>query len=160
MTIFEIDKEIQNLVDPETGELKDYEAFEALQMERDQKLDNVGAWVKDLTAQAKAIREEEQALAERRRVLENKAERLKKYLDLALQGSSFSSARCAISYRKSTSVDITDEAKLIRWAKRNKLKDLFQVKTTINKTEAGKLLKTGAGIPGAALVEKNNIQIK
>lgn len=160
MTIFEIDSAIQNLVDPETGELLDYEAFEALQMERERKLDNVGAWVKDLTAQATAIREEEQALAERRRVLEAKAERLKAYLDRALQGSSFSSPRCEIRYRKSTSVDVTDEEKLIRWAKRHKMQALFQVKTCINKTETGRVLKSGTAIPGATLVEKNNIQIK
>ena len=160
MTIYEIDQAIQNLVDPETGELLDYEAFEALQMAREQKLDNVGAWIKDLQAQARAIREEEQALAERRRVIEAKTERLKGYLDRALQGEKFTSARCAISYRKSSSVDVLDEAKLLRWAKRNKMKELFSVKTTVNKTEIGKLLKTGTSVPGAAMLEKTSIQIK
>jgi len=160
MTIYEIDAAIQALVDPETGELQDYEAFEALQMEREQKLDNVGAWIKDLTAQAKAIREEELALADRRKALEKKAERLKDYLTYALQGEKFSSARVNVSYRKSTQVQVEDEAKLIRWAKRNKLKDLFQVKTTVNKTEIGKVLKTGTAVPGASLIECSNIQIK
>jgi len=160
MTIYEIDKAIQDLVDPETGELLDYEAFASLQMERDQKIDNVGAWIKDLTAQAKAIREEEQALAERRRVLEAKAERLKGYLEQALQGEKFSSARCQISYRKSSSVDVQDEAKLVRWAKRNKFKELFTVKTVVNKTEIGRLIKAGTPVAGAEIVEKNNIQIK
>lgn len=160
MTIYEIDQAIQNLVDPETGELKDYEAFEQLQMERDQKIDNVGAWIKDLTAQAKAIREEEQALAERRRVLEAKAERLKGYLEQALQGEKFSSARCQISYRKSTSVEVHNEERMVKWAKRNKLKELFTVKTVINKAEIGRILRSGGFVYSAELVEKNNIQIK
>lgn len=160
MTIFQIDDKIQNLVDPETGELMDYEAFEALQMEREKKLDNVGVWIKDLQAQAKAIKAEEDTLAERRRVIEAKAERLRGYLDMALQGSSFTSARCDIRYRKSTAVQVVDEEKLIRWAKRNKLKDLFTVTTKVNKTNIGKLLKEGTPVAGASLEERQNIQIK
>ena len=38
MTLYEIDQAIQGLVDPETGELMDYEAFAALQMDRDARL--------------------------------------------------------------------------------------------------------------------------
>ena len=160
MTIYEIDQAIQNLVDPETGELLDYEAFEQLQMERDQKIDNVGAWIKDLQAQADAIQAEEKNLAERRRVINNRIADLKGYLDKALQGEKFTSARVAISYRKSTSVEVTDEEKLVKWAKRNKFRELFQIRTTVNKTEIGKLLKAGKAVAGAELAEKVNIQIK
>ena len=38
MTLYEIDSAIQALVDPESGELMDYDAFAALQMEREVKL--------------------------------------------------------------------------------------------------------------------------
>ena len=81
MTIYEIDARMAGLIDPETGELLDYEAFASLQMEREAKIENMALWYKDLTAEAKAIREEEKALAERRKSAENKAERLKGYLD-------------------------------------------------------------------------------
>lgn len=77
MTIYEIDARMAGLIDPETGELLDYEAFASLQMEREAKIENMALWYKDLTAEAKAIREEEKALAERRKSAENKAERLK-----------------------------------------------------------------------------------
>ena len=35
MTLYEIAQAIQGLLDPETGELMDYEAFAALQRDRD-----------------------------------------------------------------------------------------------------------------------------
>ena len=41
MTIYEIDNRIAELVDPETGELLDYEAFAELQMEREAKIENM-----------------------------------------------------------------------------------------------------------------------
>lgn len=55
MTLYEIDQAIQGLVDPETGELMDYEAFAALQMDRDAKIENMALWYKDLMADAKAM---------------------------------------------------------------------------------------------------------
>ena len=62
MTIYEIDSRIAELLDPDTGELLDYEAFAALQMEREAKIENMALWYKDLSAEAKAIRDEEKAL--------------------------------------------------------------------------------------------------
>ena len=67
MTLYEIDQAIQGLVDPETGELMDYEAFAALQMDRDAKIENMALWYKDLMADAKAIKEEADTLNERRK---------------------------------------------------------------------------------------------
>ena len=52
MTIWEIDQAMQTLVD-ENGELLDYEAFSALVMEREKKLENVACWVVNLEAEAK-----------------------------------------------------------------------------------------------------------
>ena len=113
MTIYEIDNRIAGLVDPETGELLDYEAFAELQMEREAKIENMALWYKDLTAEAKAIREEEKALAERRKSAENKAERLKAYLDEALAGESYKTSRVAVSYRKSTAVEVSNEVEVV-----------------------------------------------
>ena len=80
MTLYEIDSAIMDCFDAETGELTNPEAFENLQVERSQKIENIACWIKDLTADAAAIREEEKALAERRKVMENKAANLKDYL--------------------------------------------------------------------------------
>lgn len=122
MNIYEIDAAILSLVDEETGEIKDFEEFANLQMERETKVENIALWYKNLIAEGKAIREEEKTLAERRRICENKAERLKAYLSEILQGNKFKTAKVAVSYRKSTAVDI--EPDFIEWAK-NKADDLL-----------------------------------
>ena len=161
MTIYEIDERIAELVDPETGELLDYEAFAELQMEREAKIENMALWYKDLTAEAKAIREEEKALAERRKSAENKAERLKGYLDEALAGESYKTSRVAVSYRKSTAVEISNEVEAVEELEEGCYDScLLYQSPKIVKTELAKLLKGGVTIPGAALVERSNIQIR
>lgn len=47
----------KELFDPETGELMDYEAFAPLHLEREEKVEGLALWVKDLTARAKAVME-------------------------------------------------------------------------------------------------------
>ena len=155
MTLYEIDSNITALIDPETGEIADYEAFEQLQMDRQTKIENVALWVKDLDAEAKAIREEEKALADRRRVAENKAERLREYLRLALNGEKFSTARVAVSYRKSIGVMIEDEAAFLV-----EHPEYARVKTEIDKASLKDALKEGTEVSGAALEERVSMQIK
>ena len=71
MKLFEINaalEELLNQQDPETGELTcDLDQLDALMMERDEKLEGLALYCKNADAEAKAIREEEKTLAERRR---------------------------------------------------------------------------------------------
>lgn len=161
MNIYQIDREILNLVDPETGEIMDWEAFDALQMERDTKIENVACWYKNLVAEAAAIRQEELNLAERRKALEKKAETRKKYLEEALAGQKFETARCSISFRKTTKVEVEDEAAIIEWAQRNDRDDILKyTDPTVNKTELTKVLKAEVEVPGAALVTGLSMGVK
>ena len=161
MTIYEIDNRIAGLVDPETGELLDYEAFAELQMEREAKTENMALWYKDLTAEAKAIREEEKALAERRKSAENKAERLKGYLDEALAGESYKSAKVAVGYRRSKAVELADESAVINELESSGRGDcIYYTAPRVNKVALARLLKDGGAVPGAELVERSNIQIR
>ena len=109
MTIYEIDKEILNCIDLETGEIIDIDKLNELELERDAKIENVACWIKELKAESEAIKTEKQTLAERQRVAENKAESLKKWLAYALQGEKFKTAKCSVSFRKTESVEVTDE---------------------------------------------------
>ena len=58
MTLYEIDQAILDCVDMETGEVIDSDRLDLLQMERETKLENVGLWIKDLRAEADAIKNE------------------------------------------------------------------------------------------------------
>ena len=158
MNIYEIDNAMFSLIDEETGEIKDYEAFEELQMQREEKIENVALWYKNLIAESKAIREEEKALAERRKSLENKAEQLKTYINRALQGNKFSTSKVAISYRKSTAVEVDD--KFIDYAMKNNNDLLTFKRPEPNKTVIKGMLQGGFDIPHAELVERNNMSIK
>lgn len=158
MTLYEIEESIMACFDPETGELADVDAFEALQIERTQKIENIACWIKDLTADAAAIREEEKSLADRRRSMENKAENLKNYLSRFLgDGEKYSSARCALSWRKSTKVEV-DLQELYK----DPLSEnyLLYRDPEPNKTAIKEAIKAGFTVNGCELIENNNLQIK
>lgn len=153
MTLYEINDEIMSCVDMETGEVIDAEKLTDLQMAFDEKVENVALWIKNLLADAKAIKDEKDALADRERVCKNKAESLKAYLASALDGQKFSTPKVAISWRKSDAVEITDALTIPPeyW----RLKD-----PEIDKAGIKKALKAGTAVEGARLVQSNNIQIK
>ena len=104
MKLYEIDNAILDCIDLETGEVIDIERLDALNMERDAKIENVACWIKDLRAEAEAIKAEKLALAERQKVAENKVESLKKWVAYALGGQKFITAKCAVSFRNTESV--------------------------------------------------------
>ena len=162
MTLYEIDKNIEaaleGAIDPETGEViaSDlFEAYERLQMERDQKVENIACFVKDLKAEAAAIREEEKSLAARRRAAENKADRLSQYLEFSLHGEKFKSARCSVSDRKSSKVEV-DENRL------NEVPERFLLykDPEVDKKAVTEALKAGQDVPGCTLAETVSMIIK
>lgn len=161
MTLYEIDKAIMDLADPETGEITDFEALDNLQMARDQKIENIACYYKNLVSDAEAIKAEKDALTERQKAAENKAARLKEYLSYALRGEKFSTPKCAVTFRKTTSVNVDNPSAAIEWAEMNGHKECVRYKAPeISKSELGKVLKTGQEVPGAALVEGLSVGVK
>ena len=85
-TLYEIDEEILNCVDQETGEIIDPEKLAQLQMDFDKKVEGIALWIKNLLSDAEAIKAEKNKLADRQRSCENKAtcvERNSKHQELA-----------------------------------------------------------------------------
>lgn len=169
MTIFELDdsigsilNKIDELVDMETGEITDVDAFEVLKSEldsleevRDKKISNVACWYKQLIADAEAIKAEKQNLEKRQKYCENKAESLKKYLAYALNGESFKDSRVSISYRKSEGIHFDDNFDI-----QTLPKQYLKVTLDAKKTEIKNAIKNGNTFEGISLVSKSNIQIK
>lgn len=108
MKLYEIDETILNCIDQETGEIIDAEKLDALQMEREQKIENVALWIKDLTAEAAAYKAEKQAFEARQKAAEKKAESLKTWLSEALAGANFKTTKAAVSFRRTQSVQVND----------------------------------------------------
>ena len=152
-SLWQIEEEIMDCVDMETGEIIDIERLDQLQMDRDSKIENIALYIKNLLSDAEGIKAEKENLAQRQKVAENKANSLKKYLSGYLAGQKFSTARVAISFRKSESVNIKDSTAIPK--EYLKYKDPEPDKTAIKS-----VLKSGKAVPGAELVQNQNIQIK
>lgn len=152
-SLYEINREILNCVDMETGEIIDVERLGQLQLAREDKVEGIALWIKNLLSDADAIKSEEEKLAQRRKVNENKAKNLKEYLSKFLSGQKFKTPKVSISYRKSESVEVTDISKLdddyLKFAE-----------PTVDKTKVKKALKAGTTLQGVVLVENQNIQIR
>lgn len=159
MTLYEIDNEIMNCIDMETGEVVDTDKLNELQMERDAKIENVALWIKELKAEAEAIKNEKQTLAERQRVAENKAESLKNWLAYALNGEKFKTAKCSISYRNSESVEVTEEG---LEALMREHEDLLTYKAPEPNKKAIKdaIKNDGLTVAGVQLLQKTSTIIK
>ncbi len=152
-SLYDIDTRLYSLLDEDTGEITDAEAFEKIQLERDKKIENIALWVKNLKADAEALKTEELAFAERHKAAKKKIDSLKHLLSDTLGGQSFKTARVSLSFRKSSEVQIDDIEELSDEYLRYKAPepDKTAIKAAINE---------GKKVAGAKLVSKINLQIK
>ena len=127
--------------------------LEALKEEKERKLENVALFYKETLVEAEALKNESDKLKERARIAQNRADGLKVYLMSSLNGEELKTARVAVTYRKSQSVDIDEELLSKKYYVR-------KVEEKPDKKAILELLKKGERILGAELIEKSNIQIK
>jgi hypothetical protein len=124
-----------------------------LQIEREEKLENVALWIKDLKAEVEALKAEKQAFADRQKAAENKAESLKKWLSDALAGEKFKTTKVAVSFRKTKSVQVDNvfdlDDSFVKYAE-----------PTPDKTAIKKAIEAGQEVKGATLVESVSISVK
>ena len=164
MNLYDLDAQIQEIIEngfiinEDTGEV----IFEAndlsdLQNYFDKKVDNIVSYIKNLEALTNAIDEEEKILRQRKKIAQNKADSLRKYVAnflISKDMKKFETARTRLSFRKSTSVNITDF---------NAIPSDFvteEIVKKISKTDIKNALKKGETVAGAELLEKNNLVIK
>ena len=153
MKLYEIDEAIMACIDAETGEIIDADKLDKLTMERDAKIENVALWIKDLKAEAEALKAEKMAFAERQKVAENKIESLKKWLAYAHDGQAYKSVRASVSFRTSESVEIDD----IYAVDENYLR---YKEPEADKTAIKNAIKAGQEVAGATLVKSTSVIIK
>lgn len=148
-----VEVEPDTTVNMETGEVIDLEKLSLLKMERSEKIRNIALWIKNLKADAKALKEEKEAFYKRQKAAENKAAQLESYLANVLDGEKVKEKEFSISWRKSKAVNILDEKKIPS-------DYLIQQAPKIDKAGIRAALKDGGEVPGAELKESVNIQIK
>ena len=152
-TLYEIDAAILSCVDLETGEILDAELLETLHIEREQKIENVALWYKNLLSDAAQYAAEEAAFKKKKQQAQAQADRLKEYLQNALQGEKYKSARVNISYRNSSRVIVDDVLNLPpRFVKFTDPEP--------NKTEIAAAIKNGEEVNGARIESSQSIIIK
>lgn len=169
MTLYDIDAQIaaldvsaedDMLIDEETGELISVaQALDALRMEREAKLENVACWVKNLSAEADAIREEENRLLKRRKAAETKAANLKAWLLAAMtheDGTTdkLKTGRVMVSVKRNPPSTVVDDALLPSSYKVAKI--TYQPNKEMIKRE----LLAGGEVPGAHLEYGRSVMIK
>lgn len=149
----EFEKAIEECVDMETGEIINPTRLDELNMVLTDKRENVALYIKNLSAEAKAIDEEAKNLINRKRVLNNKVEGLKKYLADNLEGHKFETAKVVVSFRKSEQLEINSIEHI-------PTEYLISQEPKIDKVALKKSIKQGAVINGVQIITKQNIQIK
>jgi hypothetical protein len=161
MNLYQISEDIQFFIDwmenhamENDGVIPDDATgmLDSLQAEYSAKIENIALYVKNQNALSEALKTEEEALYKRRKTIDNRVEWLKSYLGNFLQDK-FESARCKVSFRKSTAVEV-DESRL-----EDSYCNIKQVKTP-DKKYIKECLEAGATVDGARIVERKSVVIK
>lgn len=161
MKLYEIDQQLERLleldtermVDTETGEILTADDIDQLKMDRAAKLEGCMVVYKNKTAEAAAIDEEIKKLTARKKAASNKAEWLKNYVQNSLAGEAFSTPRATVKYIKSKSVEVSCPASELP-------SDWCRITIAPDKVALKKALEAGEKITGVQLVENLNMQIK
>lgn len=143
----------EGAVDTETGEVVDRAALDALNAAYEDKVNATIATIKSLRASAMAHDDEANSQKKLKEDCERRAEWLSKYLADMLAGKKWDSKFGAVSYRKTTSVQIEDELKIPTEYMKEK------VTRVPDKVKLKKALANGA-VPGVSLLQKVNTVIK
>ncbi len=151
--LYEIDAQITECFDADTGELLDAEKLENLMIEKENKLENVALWIKNLKADAAMYKAEKTAFAERQAAAERKAESLTMWLKNALDGQKFKTEKAEINFRKTQKVEVIDIWELNE--------DFVKYSDpTPDKAAIKRAIKAGEDVKGAKLIDDISISIK
>lgn len=134
------------------------DVLDALQMERDEKIEQICLWIKNLRAEAQMVTAEAKNLTDRAKKLTNKADNLERYVAGNLDGKPFKTSKVNVTWRKSESVNIISEDAIP-----DRFMDIQVVRKPVKKTIKAYLKEAeekGEEVPWAKIEQKNNIQLK
>lgn len=161
MKLYEINQEINSLVDEETGEITDIARFQELQLKEQDKLEAIATILKNNDVDVKALKEEAKVLLERAKVIENKNANTKAFLSnymLEHGIKKITTPKCVLRFTKSSKVIIDDEDNFIsKYRHSDLVKE--ETKFSIDKKATKEYLKNNMTLY-AHIEENQNLQIK
>ncbi|KYD12410.1 MULTISPECIES: siphovirus Gp157 family protein [Anoxybacillaceae] len=133
------------------------DTLESLQDAIEDKAENIAKFIKNLEADAKIIKEEEQRLAERRRAIETKVDKLKTYLQEQLEIAGLQKVKrptITVSIQNNPpSVEVVDETAIPS-------DFLIPQPAKIDKKSILERLKNGEEVPGVVLKQTKGVRIR
>lgn len=159
-SLYDLTGRMKNLEDCfcEDNEVNDYVnlALDNLDMEFEEKVENIVKFIKNMESDVKAIKEEKKRLNDKQKVLENRIERMKDYIsdNMALLGKKKVKAGLFnVSIRKCPPSVLVEDLESIP--------ELYKViKYDIDKVSIKEVLKNGGTIEGCKLESKESLSIK
>lgn len=159
MNLYQLTQEylsLQSLLeDPDMDPQAVEDTLEGLGGELEEKADSLACVIKDLEADALAMKKEADALAQRAKSRTARAERLREYLfqQMRLVGlRKIETSRNRISIRKTPpSLRLEDAPRFLEWARENRPDLLREKPPELDKSAVRDALKAGDPLPGAKL---------
>lgn len=166
MKFLEINNQIMDLVDTETGEISDPEAFEKLELSRKEKITGIANYVLVSEAEIKAMEEHAANVLDRAKTAKKKIENMKKFVKNVMEANSITkieNPECVISIPKPRASMVGDDTDL----KLGLGIDILESELKEKKAKLAKakkdiktLLETGEEVEGFSLIFKTKLSIK
>jgi hypothetical protein len=164
MKLYDIEQELQEVeamldewASEHEGDFTDFplmKELDEIEQARENKLLNIGCWVKSLDAEVEAYKQEKQKIDTKKKVVENKANRLREYLSSYLKkDEKIKDPRCQLAWRKSKSLNITVETEALP-------DEFIKTEKTVKKAELKNAIKAGLELEGVTIKTNDNLQIK
>lgn len=164
LSLYEIDSRIKAIIDgicasaDENGEVGEIDFTELRQLQEDRKvkLENIALYIKNVEAEAEAIKAEEEKLNKRRKSLENKGQRLRELLINSMKENKepeLATARCKAKLKENKVTEII-ELDLIP-------EEYIRVKVDKkpDKTAIKKAIESGTEVAGATISINTTVTI-
>jgi hypothetical protein len=162
LKLWQMDERLEAMIfaatDRETGEIDELALLEidALELDRELKILAIAGFIKSERAEGDAVQLQADALADRARGHQRRADRLLAYVERHLpQGESIRDNRHWLKWKRSSAVEITDESKLPA----EFMTDPVAPAPKPDKIKLRQALKT-APVPGAEIVQRQKLHVK
>ena len=156
MRLYELTEIYNNLLDLDLNDDDLKSALSNIDDEIEIKADNIAKVLRDFDADIEALKSEEERLAKKRKVIENRQKQLKEYLQntmLVLDKRKFKTTLFSFNIQKNApSLKIIDESKIPE--------DYYKIEKKLNKTDLKEAVKNGLFKEAAELVQTESLRIR